>query len=114
VSNPPLHGQSNGPAVPAPTWPPPGEQRSGSSTSRSTRTQIVGQSLRCRAQRMIVVTQLCGPTTGYFRFGVCESADAAADFSALVLFGLASTLPAALAALVPVCRVLRFTADSPW
>jgi hypothetical protein len=31
----------------------------------------------------------------------------------LVLFGLASTLPAALAALVPVCRVLRFTADSP-
>ena len=49
----------------------------------------------------------------YFRFGVCESADAAADFSALVLFGLASTLPAAFAALVPVCLVLRLTIRTP-
>jgi hypothetical protein len=52
---------------------------------------------------MIVRTQLCGPTANYFRrLGACESADAAAAFSAFVLFRLASTLPAAEAALVPV------------
>ena len=59
--------------------------------------------MRCRLQRMIVRTQLCGPTANYFRrLGACESADAAAAFSAFVLFRLASTLPAAEAALVPV------------
>lgn len=59
---------------------------------------------------MIVVTQLCGPTTGYFRrFGVCESADAAAAFSALVLLEFESTRLAAEAAFGLVCRVLRLT-----
>jgi hypothetical protein len=61
-----------------------------------------------------VRTQLCGPTAGYFRrFGACESADAAAAFSDFVLRGFASTLPAADAALRPVCRVFRFTDDTP-
>jgi hypothetical protein len=55
-----------------------------------------------RAQRMIVVTQLCGPTAGYLRFGACERALAAAAFSELVLFLFESTLPAADAALDPV------------
>lgn len=45
------------------------------------------------------------PLAGYFRFGVCDSALAAADFSALVLFGFESTLAAFDAAFVPVCRV---------
>lgn len=39
------------------------------------------------------------------RFGVWARALAAADFSALVLFGSASTLPAADAAFAPVCLV---------
>jgi hypothetical protein len=56
---------------------------------------------------MIVVTQLCGPTTAYFFLGVCESALAAAVFSDFVLFGLRSTLLAAFAALTPVWRVFR-------
>lgn len=47
------------------------------------------------------------PLIDYFRFGVCESALAAADFSALVLFGFESTLAAFDAAFRPVCRVLR-------
>lgn len=51
---------------------------------------------------MIVVTHLCDTMTVYFRFGVCESADAAADFSTFVLFGFASTFEAACAALAPV------------
>jgi hypothetical protein len=73
-----------------------------------------GQSLRCRVQRMIVRAQLCGPTVPYFRrLGACESADAAAAFSDFVLFGLASTLPAAEAAFEPVWRVFRLTVDSP-
>jgi len=55
---------------------------------------------------MIVVTHVCGPTTVYFRFGVWESADAAADFSTLVLFGFESTFDAAFAAWAPVWRVL--------
>lgn len=41
------------------------------------------------------------------RFGVCESALAAADFSAFVDFGLLSPFDAALAAFAPVCRVFR-------
>ncbi len=41
------------------------------------------------------------------RFGVCESALAAADFSAFVDFGLLSTFAAAVAALELVCRVFR-------
>ena len=46
---------------------------------------------------------MCGPTASYFRrFGVWESADAAAAFSDFVLLGLASTLPAAEAAFEPV------------
>lgn len=45
------------------------------------------------------------PPTRYFRFGVCDSALAAADFSALVLDGFASTLPAFDAAALPVCLV---------
>lgn len=48
-----------------------------------------------------------GARTDYFRFGVCESALAAADFSTLVLFGFESTLAAFDAAVLPVCRVLR-------
>jgi hypothetical protein len=51
---------------------------------------------------MIALAQLCGPTTLYFRFGVCDSALAAADFSAFVLFRFESTLLAAEAALPPV------------
>lgn len=47
------------------------------------------------------------PLAGYFRFGVCDRALAAADFSALVLFGFESTLAAFDAAALPVCRVLR-------
>jgi hypothetical protein len=43
--------------------------------------------------------------SAYFRFeGVCESADAAALLAALEDFGFDSTLLAALAAFVPVCR----------
>jgi hypothetical protein len=51
---------------------------------------------------MIVVTQLSGPTTGYFFFGVCESALAAAVFAALGDCGFDMTLLAAEAAFVPV------------
>lgn len=102
MSKRPPHGQSGLADPPPPTLPPPGEQRSSPGTTRSTRTQIGGQSRPCRVHRMTAVAQLCGPTTGYFRFGVCERAEAAADLSAFVLFGLASTLPAAWAALVPV------------
>jgi hypothetical protein len=54
---------------------------------------------------MTVVTQRCGPTTVYFRFGVWESALPAADFSVFVLFGFESTLLAAFAAFAPVWRV---------
>jgi hypothetical protein len=50
------------------------------------------------------------PRCSYFLLpalrGVCESALAAAAFSALVDLGLPSTLPAAEAALEPVCLVL--------
>lgn len=56
---------------------------------------------------MIVVAQLCGPTTLYFRFGVCASAEPAAVLAALEALGLASTLLAALAALALVCLELR-------
>ena len=64
---------------------------------------MAGQSWRCRLQRTTVWAQLCGPTASYFRrFGVWESADAAAAFSDFVLLGLASTLPAAEAAFEPV------------
>lgn len=64
VSKLPPQGQSSEGELPPPppTVPPPGEQRSGSGTSRLTRTQMVAQSRWCRAQRMTVVTQLCGPT----------------------------------------------------
>jgi hypothetical protein len=41
----------------------------------------------------------------HFRFGVCDNALAAADFAALLAFGLLSTLLAAFAALAPVCLV---------
>lgn len=48
------------------------------------------------------------PAVPHFpRFGVCESALAAADFSALVDFGLLRTFDAALAAFALVCRVFR-------
>lgn len=57
-----------------------------------------------RRQWMIVVTH-SGLTMTYLRFGVCESALAAADFSVFVLFLFESTLLAADAALDPVCRV---------
>lgn len=56
---------------------------------------------------MVVVAQLCGPTTLYFRLGVCASAEPAAVLAALDAFGLASTLLAAFAALALVCRALR-------
>lgn len=60
---------------------------------------------------MIVVTQLCCPTAGYFLpRGVCDSAEAAAAFSAFVDFGLLSTLLAARAAFGPVCLVFRLAA----
>lgn len=39
---------------------------------------------------------------GYFRFGVCDRALAAAAFAALLLFGLLSTVLAAVAALALV------------
>lgn len=42
---------------------------------------------------------------GHFRFGVCDNALAAADFAALLAFGLLSTLLAADAAFALVCRV---------
>lgn len=47
----------------------------------------------------------------YFRprFGACESADAAADFSDFVLFGFESTFDAADAAFDPVCLVFFAT-----
>lgn len=41
------------------------------------------------------------------RLGACDSALAAADFSALVDFGLLNTFAAALAAFFPVWRVFR-------
>jgi hypothetical protein len=47
----------------------------------------------------------------YLRLGACERALAAAAFSDFVLFLFESTLPAAVAALDPVCRVFFFTAD---
>lgn len=105
TSNRPPQGQSRGLAAPPlPGLPPLGEHRSGGGTSRSTRTQRRAQSRRCRVQRMMVVTQLYWPTTRYRprRLGACDRADAAAAFSDLVLFLLASTLPAAVAALLPV------------
>jgi hypothetical protein len=43
-----------------------------------------------------------GAPPSYFRFGVCESALAAAAFSAFVDFGLLRTADAALAAFGPV------------
>lgn len=116
TSNRPPQGQSRGSAGPASPLklPPPGEQRSRSGTSRSTRTQIGVHSWRCRLQRMMVVIQLCGPISRpYLRFGVRTSALAAALFSAFVLFGFESTLDAADAAFDPVCLVLRATEGSP-
>ena len=41
----------------------------------------------------------------FFRFGVCDNALAAADFAALLAFGLLNTLLAARAALALVCLV---------
>ena len=45
----------------------------------------------------------------HFRFGVWDNALAAADFAALLAFGLLSTLLAAFAALAPVCLVFLLT-----
>ncbi len=100
---PPQGQSSDAPPPTPPTLPPLGEQRSSFGTSRSTRTQIAGQSRRCRVQWITVVTQLCGPTAVYFRLGVCESAEPAAVFAAFGDFGLASVLPAAFAAFGLVC-----------
>jgi hypothetical protein len=51
-------------------------------------------------------SSLAGRTAGnHFRFGVWDNALAAADFAALLAFGLLSTLLAAFAALALVCFV---------
>ena len=114
MSSRPPQGQSGPLPPPPPTPPPPGEHRSGAGTSRSTGTHSVMVSRRCCAQRTIAVTLLCGPTAGYFLFGVCDSALAAAVFADLLDFGLASTLLAALAAFLPVCFVFRLaTGNTP-
>ena len=48
------------------------------------------------------------------RFGVCESALAAADFSAFDDFGLFRTFAAAVAAFALVCRVFRAMCSPPF